>query len=381
VSKSTEGSELRPFRAELPQADLDELQARLAQVRWPDELPGTAWQYGVPLEHVRELVEHWRTDFDWRDQETRLNARPQFATTIDGQSVHFIHVRSPEPDALALICTHGWPMSVFEYLDLIGPLSDPRAYDGDPTDAFHLVIPSIPGVAFSGPTTGPGWNTQRIARGWVDLMARLGYERYGAHGNDAGSLISPEVGRHDPERVVGVHVTQLFSFPSGDPAEFADMSEEDQAAMQFLEQFTTGGGLAYNAYQSAQPQTLAYALQDSPAGWLAWVTQLFQRWLEPHDILTHASAYWLTNTVGSSIRRYYEDTHANQQPTEPTTTPTGVAIFAEDFQSVRRLAERDHANIISWNRYERGSHFAPQDAPDLLLDDIRGFFRQLRRSG
>jgi pimeloyl-ACP methyl ester carboxylesterase len=378
VSKPTEGSELRPFRAELPQADLDDLQARLAEVRWPDELPGNVGRYGVPLDYVRELVVHWRTAFDWREQETRLNAQPQFATTIDGQSVHFIHIRSPEPDALALICTHGWPMSVFEYLDLIGPLSDPRAYDGAPADAFHLVIPSLPGVAFSGPTTDPGWDTRRIARAWVDLMGRLGYERYGAHGNDAGSLISPEVGRHDQGRVVGVHVTQLFSFPSGDPAEFADMTEEDMAALEFLERFTAGGGLAYNAYQSAQPQTLAYALQGSPVGWLAWVTQLFQRWLEPDDILTHASAYWLTNTIGSSIRRYYEDTHGDQQPTEPTTTPTGVAIFAEDFQSVRRFAERDHANIVSWQRYERGSHFAPQDAPDLLLNDIRGFFRQLR---
>jgi epoxide hydrolase len=175
-----------------------------------------------------------------------------------------------------------------------------------------------------------------------------------------------------------VHVTQLFSFPSGDPAEFADMTEEDMAALQFLEQFTAGGGLAYNAYQSAQPQTLAYALQDSPVGWLAWVTQLFQRWLEPDDILTHASAYWLTGTIGSSIRRYYEETHGGERPAEPTTTPTGVAIFAEDFQTVRRFAERDHANIVSWHRYDRGSHFSPQDAPDLLLDDIRGFFRPLR---
>jgi pimeloyl-ACP methyl ester carboxylesterase len=368
---------LRAYRAELPQADLDDLNTRLARVRWPDELPGAAGRYGVSREYVRELVEHWRTSFNWRDQETRLNAHPQFTTTIDGQPVHFIHVRSPEPDALALICTHGWPMSVFEYLDLIGPLSDPRAHGGDPSDAFHLVLPSLPGVAFSGPTTDTGWDTQRIARAWADLMARLGYERYGAHGNDAGSLISPEVGRHDPERVVGVHVTQLFSFPSGDPAEFAGMSEEDQAAMRFLEQFTAAGGLAYNAYQSAQPQTLAYALQDSPAGWLAWVTQLFGRWLEPDDILTHAAAYWLTGTIGSSIRRYYEEARA-EPPTAPTTTPTGVAIFAEDFQSVRRFAERDHASIISWHRYERGSHFAPQDAPDLLLDDIRGFFRELR---
>jgi pimeloyl-ACP methyl ester carboxylesterase len=369
---------IQSSRIEIPEAELDDLRDRLARTRWPDELEGVDWSYGVPLEYVRELVDLWRTSFDWRAHEARLNAHPQFTTTIDGQQVHFLHVRSPVPDALPLICTHGWPMSVFEYLDLIGPLSDPRAHGGDPADAFHLVIPSLPGVAFSGPTTEPGWDTQRTVRAWVELMSRLGYERYGAHGNDAGSMISPEVGRHDPERVIGVHVTQLFSFPSGDPAEFAEMSEEDMAAMKFLEQFTSGGGLAYNAYQSAQPQTLAYALQDSPAGWLAWVTQLFQRSVDPEYILVNASAYWLTHTVGSSIRRYYEDAHAEQHPSEPTTTPTGVAIFANDFQSVRRFADRDHANIVSWNRYDRGSHFAPHDAPDLLLDDLRQFFRNLR---
>ena len=374
----SEDSGLYPFRAAIPDTDLRDLQERLARVRWPDELARVGWDYGVPMEYVRELVEHWRSRFDWRAQEARLNAHPQFTTTIDGQTVHFLHVRSPEADALPLICTHGWPMTVFEYVDLIGPMTDPRAHGGDPADAFHVVIPSLPGVAFSGPTTEPGWDTPRIARAWVELMARLGYERYGAHGNDAGSQISPEIGRHDPERVVGVHVTQLFSFPSGDPAEFADLSEEDQAALAFLEGFTSGGGLAYNAYQSAQPQTLAYALQDSPAGWLAWVTQLYQHWAGPDYLLANASAYWLTNTIGSSIRRYYADAHAEQGPTEPTTTPTGVAIFAEDFQSVRRFADRDHANIVSWNRYDRGSHFAPRDAPDLLLDDIRRFFRDLR---
>jgi epoxide hydrolase len=371
-------TEIRPFRVAIPQADLDDLRERLARTRWPDELPDAGWKYGVPLAYAEELVEYWLHRWDWRQHEARINEHEQFMTTIDGQNVHFLHVRSPETDALPLIATHGWPMSVVEYLDMIGPLTDPRAHGADPGDAFNLVVPSTPGVAFSGPTHAAAWDSRRVARAWIELMERLEYERYGAHGNDSGSQISPEIGRLDPEHVVGVHVTQLFSFPSGDPTEFENLSEEDQAAMQFLEQFTAAGGLAYNAYQSAQPQTLAYALQDSPAGWLAWVTQLFQRWLEPDDILTHASAYWLTSTIGSSIMRYYEDTHANQQPTEPTTTPTGVAIFAEDFQSVRRFAERDHANIISWNHYDRGSHFAPQDAPDLLLDDIRGFFRQLR---
>lgn len=371
-------ADVRPHRVEIPQSKLDDLRERLDRVEWPDELPGAGWTYGVPLDCARELVDHWRTRFDWRAHEARLNSYPQFTTTIDGQLVHFLHVRSPEPDALPLICTHGWPMSVFEYLDLAGPLTDPRAHGGDPADAFHVVIPSVPGVAFSGPTSDPGWDSRRVARAWVELMARLGYARYGAHGNDGGSQISPEVGRHDPNRVVGVHVTQLFSFPSGDPAEFADMSADDLAALQFLEQFTASGGLAYNAYQSAQPQTLAYALQDSPAGWLAWVTQLFRHWAEPDYILANASAYWLTNTIGSSIRRYYAEAHAEPHPAEPTTTPTGVAIFADDFQSVRRFADRDHANIVSWNRYDRGSHFAPHDAPDLLLDDIRRFFRGLR---
>lgn len=209
-------------------------------------------------------------------------------------------------------------------------------------------------------------------------MERLGYDRYGAHGNDGGSQISPEVGRHDPEHVVGVHVTQIFSFPSGDPAEFADLTEEDQAALAFLERFTAGGGLAYNQYQSAQPQTLAYGLQDSPAGWLAWVTQLFRDSVDRDYILTNASAYWLTGTIGSSIRRYHDEAHTMQPPDGPTTAPTGVAIFAEDFQSIRKFAERDHANIISWNRYDRGSHFAPVDAGDLLVSDIREFYRGLR---
>jgi epoxide hydrolase len=374
----TTGTDARPFRVEIPDADLDDLRARLAHVRWPDELAGVEWSYGVPLEYVRDLAEYWRSGFDWRAHEARLNAHPQFTNMIDGQRVHFVHVKSPEAGALPLICTHGWPMSVFEYLDLIGPLTDPSAHGGDAADAFDVVIPSIPGVAFSGPTAEPGWDSQRIARTWAELMHRLGYERYGAHGNDAGSQISPEIGRHDAEHVVGVHVTQLFSFPSGDPSEFADLSPEDMAALQFLEGFTSGGGLAYNQYQSAQPQTLAYALQDSPVGWLAWVCQLFQRWVDRDDILSHASAYWLTDTIGSSIRRYYADAHAQDAPSKPTTAPTGVAIFAEDFQSVRRFADRDHANIVSWNRYDRGSHFAPHDAPDLLVGDIRAFFRSLR---
>ena len=219
-------TEIRPFTVAIPQSDLDDLQARLALTRWADALPTddtppadlpdgaqrpAGWQYGVPTEYVRELVEHWRNGYDWRAWEARLNSYPQFTTTIDGHNVHFLHIKSTEPDALPLILTHGWPGSIVEYLNVIGPLTDPRAHGADPDQAFDLVIPSLPGYGFSGPTTEPGWNNQRIAASWVELMRRLGYTRYGAVGNDAGSMISPEVGRLDPKRVVGVHVTQVFS--------------------------------------------------------------------------------------------------------------------------------------------------------------------------
>lgn len=370
--------QLQSFKVDVPQADLDDLRDRLVRTKWPDELDDAGWTYGVPLDYVKDLVSYWIDEFDWRTQEALVNSHPQYVASIDDETVHFIHVPSPEPDALPLIVTHGWPMSVFEYTDLVGPLTNPRDHGGQREDAFHLVIPSIPGIAFSGPTRTPGWDTDRTARAWATLMERLGYHRYGAHGNDAGSLISPEVGRHDPDHVVGVHVTQLFSFPSGDPSEFVDLSDEDAAAVQFLEGFTQSGGLAYNAYQSAQPQTLTYAMQDSPAGWLAWVAQLFHDYVAREYIITNAAAYWLTGTIGSSVRRYHADAHAQHEERPPTTVPTGVAIFQNDFQSVRRFAERDHANIVRWTHYERGGHFAPRDAPDLLLEDLRAFFRPLR---
>jgi pimeloyl-ACP methyl ester carboxylesterase len=371
-------TDIQPFTVDIPDAALDDLRDRLSRTLWPDEVDGVGWEYGVPRSYVQELSAYWRDEFDWREHESKLNAFPQFVTSIDGERIHFVHVTSPEKDALPLIVTHGWPMSIFEYLDLIGPLTDPRDHGADPADAFHLVVPSLPGVAFSGPTTQRGWGTDRIARAWVELMDRLGYRRYGAHGNDVGSQVSPEVGRNAPDHVAGAHVTQIFAFPSGDPTEFADLSEDDQAALAFLERFSSGGGLAYNQYQSAQPQTLAYALQDSPAGWLAWVTQLFRDAVDPEFIVTNAAAYWLTGTVGSSIRRYYEDAHPTTDSEAPTTVPIGLANFAYDFQSIRRFADRDHANIVSWNRYPSGSHFATHDAPELLVEDIRRFFRDLR---
>ncbi|MFG3703525.1 epoxide hydrolase family protein [Micromonospora sp. NPDC047670] len=389
---------IAPFRIDVPQADLDDLYDRLARTRWADELPAEpdaapagpippGWEYGVPVGYVQRLVEHWRTAYDWRAWESKLNAYPQFTTEIDGQNVHFLHVRSPEPDATPLVLTHGWPTTPVEWLDVIGPLTDPRAHGGHPADAFHLVIPSIPGFGFSGPTRERGWNRFRVARAWAELMRRLGYDRYGAAGNDGGSLISPEVGRVDPERVIGVHVTQVFAFPSGDPEEHAGLSEADRGKLAFAEWFVDNRG-AYDKLQSTEPQNLAHALADSPAGQLGWSAQLLGEFLDPEFVLTNAMIYWLTNTGASSARFYYEDAAAvhprhvsngrGTEPLEPTTVPLGLANFAWDYQSIRPLAERDHQNIVSWNSYDRGSHFAAHDAPDLLVADMRQFFRAVR---
>ncbi len=331
----------------------------------------------MPLGYLKELAEYWQTGYERREWEARLNEFPQFTTTIDGQNIHFLHVSSPEPDAVPLILTHGWPMSVVEYLDIIGPLTDPRSHGGEAADAFHLVIPSLPGFGFSRPTTEKGWNQYRTAGAWADLMRRLGYDRYGAHGNDVGSQVSPEVGRFDPEHVIGVHVTQIFSFPSGDPAEFENLSEEDKGKVQYLQWFWENMR-AYNVLQSSAPQTLAHALADSPVGQLAWSGQLFGDAVSADYVLTNVMIYWLTNTAASAARSYYEDAHAEDVPTEPTTVPLGLANFANDFQSIRPFAERDHKNIVHWSEFDRGDHHAPQTAPEVLIGDVRKFFRRFR---
>jgi uncharacterized protein (TIGR03086 family) len=374
---------LRPFRAEIPQSALDDLQNRLRGALWPDDLPA---EYGVTNERVRALAEHWLEKFDWRAFEARLNAYPQFLTEIDGQTIHFLHVRSSREDATPLVLTHGWPGSIVEYLDVIGPLTEPESAD---EPAFHLVIPSLPGFGFSGPAQSAGWGTHRTAAAWTELMSRLGYESYGAVGNDAGSMISPEIGRLAPEKVVGVHVTQLFAFPSGDPAEMADLSEADQAALAHLQWFYENM-FSFNTLHSQQPHTLAFALADSPLGLLAWNAQLFGEHLGPEFVLANVALYWLTRTGGSSIRFYYEDAHTTAHPEGPTTVPTGLAMFAGDFQSIRRFAERDHANIVSWNSYDVQSgsggprdaagHYAAHEATNVLVGDIRGFFASLTRS-
>lgn len=374
---------IRPFRVEIPQAALDELAARLHGALWPDELPGSDGRYGMTSARVQDLARYWLDGFDWRAVEARLNSYPQFVTDIGGQRIHFLHVRSPREDATPLLLSHGWPGSVIEYLDVIAPLTEPAGPDAP---AFHLVIPSLPGFGFSGPARSPGWGTQRTARAWAELMHRLGYQRYGLAGNDAGSMISPEVGRIDPEHVTGVHVTQLFSFPSGDPAEFEGLSGEDQAALAHLQWFMDSK-FAFNVLHSQQPQTLAFALADSPVGLLAWNAQLLGESLDRDFVLANVAIYWLTGTSGSAIRFYYEDAHAAAKPSGPTTAPTALAMFGGDFQSIRRFAERDHANIVSWHAYgpaapggspaDAPGHYAAHEATGVLVADIRDFFAGL----
>jgi pimeloyl-ACP methyl ester carboxylesterase len=379
---------IKPFRINVPQADLDDLRERLDRTRWPDELVNVRWAYGVPVAEMKDLAGYWRTSYDWRAQESRLNAYPQFTTTIDGQKIHFLHVRSAEPNALPLLLTHGWPGSVAEFLGVIGPLTDPRAHGGDPLDAFHLVIPSLPGYGFSGPTQDRGWDIGRVARAWATLMQRLGYARYGAQGGDIGALVSPELGHVDPDHVVGIHVNAatVGFIPWGDvdPAELVTFSEVEKARLERVKNFFSEGN-GYFQIQATRPQTIAYSLSDSPAGQLAWIVDKFHDWTHGpmeevvgrDQILTNVMLYWITGTAGSAARMYYENMHATPNwGRPPSRTPLAVAAFAEDI-SIRRFGEQAY-NIVRWSDFDRGGHFAAMEMPDMLVEDVRAFFRSLR---
>jgi pimeloyl-ACP methyl ester carboxylesterase len=377
-----EAAAIRPFRIDVPQAELDDLRDRLARTRWPDQVPGAGWDYGIALDDVRELAEYWRTAYAWRVHERRLNSFPQFTTEVDGQVVHFLHVRSAEPGALPLIMTHGWPGSVVEFMEVIGPLTDPRAHGGDPGDAFHMVVPSIPGFGFSGPTRDRGWNVSRVARAWDELMGRLGYQRYGAQGGDWGSSISRELGVIVPDRVVGVHLNTLSPYVSGEPS---GLSASDRERVERLRRFRRAGS-GYGVIQATRPQTVGYGLTDSPAGQLAWIAEKFGEWtdgglsaVDRDQMLTNISVYWLTRTAGSSARLYYEAARSGRQdPPAPSTAPTGVAVFpAEIAPPIRPLAEQTN-RIVHWSEFGRGGHFAAMEQPDLLIGDVREFFRLFR---
>jgi epoxide hydrolase len=383
---------IRPFRIAIPDSDLQDLRDRLARTRWPDAAPSPGWDYGIPLGYVQELAEYWRTAYDWRRHEARLNEFAQYTTTIDRQLLHFVHVRSPEPDALPLIITHGWPGSVAEFLGVIGPLADPPRHGGAAADAFHVVAPSIPGFGFSGPTTEPGWDVKRIAAAFAELMRRLGYDHYGAQGGDWGSAISRQLGLLDPGHVVGVHLNTLAAPPSGDPDDPAQLTDREKAYLEAAGRFRQQGA-GYFMIQSSRPQTLAYGLSDSPVGQLAWIAEKFREWTDsaayPEDavdrdqLLTNVSLYWFTRTANSSARLYYEFAHAGASwgRVEPSTVPTGVAVFPREIAPpIRRFAERSNT-IVQWSEFDRGGHFAAMEEPDLLVDDVRAFFRRFRDRG
>lgn len=372
TSQSTQtpsaGLTVRPFTVAIPQSDLDDLQHRLARTRFaaePTTETGTTdWTHGAPVSYLRDMVAHWQDGFDWRAQEARMNALPQFRTEIEGQTIHLVHVRSANEDATPLLLCHTYPGSFVDFLDLVPHL----------TDAFHLVIPTIPGIGFSQPLSDGEWNSPRVARTWDKLMRGLGYDSYGAHGSDNGAMVSRELAMLAPEGFLGAHVLQLFAFPSGDPAEFETMTPADYAALEFAGWFQTVNGFAL--MNASRPQTISAALSDSPVGQLAY-NELFENFgngtatLTRDQVLTQVSLYWLTNSSAGATRAYFTEKSVEARVNEG---PIGVAVFADDFRSMRPFAGRDNTNIVSWTEHPRGGHFAAMEVPEELAEAIRAFY-------
>jgi pimeloyl-ACP methyl ester carboxylesterase len=382
-------STVEPFRIDVPEEVLADLRERLRRTRWPEPATAGGHTQGVPVEYLRELCEYWAEGYDWRATEARLNAVPQFRTEIDGLGVHFLHVRSPHAGALPLVLTHGWPGSVVEFGKVIGPLVDPPAYGGAAEDAFHLVIPSLPGYGFSDKPAGPGWGIERIAGAWAELMARLGYDRYGAQGGDWGTGISTLLGRDDPAHVVGIHLNQPLAAP--DPTD--DLTDAERAALDdlaYAQRWEDG----YTEIQSTKPQTIGYGLVDSPAALAAWIIEKFWSWtdwhahlhevLTPDELLDNLMLYWLPATGASAARLYWESiAEVRTWFTEPVTTtidvPTGCSIFPKErLRPSRRWAARRYTDIRHWNELPAGGHFAAFEQPDLYTTELRHFFHHLR---
>jgi microsomal epoxide hydrolase len=384
------GEAVERFEIRVPDAVLGDLRERLARTRWPDQIPGSGWDYGTDLAYLKELCAFWRDGFDWRAQEARLNRFDHFRTGIDGQPLHFVHQRSPEPGALPLVITHGWPGSVAEFTKIIGPLTDPAAHGGDPRDAFHVVCPSIPGYAFSGPTRARGWDIERVAAGLVTLMARLGYQRYGAQGGDWGAVATTYLGILDPGHVAGIHLNMVIAGPPpGDADPMQGVTPEEQQALAAMAEFQkheTG----YQQIQGTRPQTLGVGLNDSPAGLAAWIVEKFRAWSDcggdvesrftKDELLTNLTIYWATQTINSSVRLYCETMRGGRWgfTRSRVGVPTGCAIFPKEvMRPPRRWAEAQY-DVRRWTRMPAGGHFAALEEPEALVGEIRAFFRDLR---
>jgi epoxide hydrolase len=377
---------IESFHVDTSDAVLGDLRERLARTRFPEQLPGAGWDYGTELGYLRSLVEYWRDDYDWRAREARLNAFDQFLTEIDGTGVHFVHVRSPEPEALPLIITHGWPGSIVEFLDAIGPLTDPRAHGGDAADAFHVVCPSLPGYGFSGPTRERGWHPGRVAGAWKQLMAGLGYERYAAQGGDWGSFVTLQLAVADADHCAGVHLNFLPTIPMTDD----HTPEEEQFLAEQKRYYDDDSG--YYKEQSTKPQTIGYALDDSPAGLAAWIVEKFRTWTDPagdldehftkDQLLDNIMMYWLTATGHSSARMYYEFDKGLRNGTmdigAKLTVPLGYAQYGgEIMRTSKRWVEAQYT-LSHFAEIPKGGHFAAFQVPDLYVDDVRTWARTAR---
>jgi epoxide hydrolase len=368
-------AQITPFTVSVPQADLDDLRERLDRTRFAPAAPGDSWAYGTPESYLRDMVERWK-DFDWRAVEERVNAHPGYLTEIDGQRIHFLHIRSAVADATPLLLAHTYPGSFLDYLDMIAPLTDPEAHGGRAEDAFHVVIPSMPGFGFSTPVVDGGWTMARVARAYDELMRRLGYPSYGIHGSDGGAMVGRELAVQNPDGFLGAHVLQLFSFPSGDPTEFEGFGPKEYAALEHLQWFQSVGG--YNQMNGTRPQTVAAGLSDSPVGQLAY-SELFESFgngtslVRPEQVLAQVTLYWLTNTAATSVRYHYEEQHAGAEPVV-SAGRIGVAVFKDDFQTIRSLAERDNAGIDHWSEFPSGGHYAAMEVPEDVVADLRAFF-------
>jgi epoxide hydrolase len=379
------------FRIEVAETELKDLRARLRGARWPERETVADWSQGVPLDYLRELCRYWADAYDWRATEARLNALPQFRATIDGLGIHFLHVRSPHAGALPLVITHGWPGSIVEFLDAIGPLTDPPAHGGDASDAFHVVCPSLPGYGFSDKPAQPGWGIERIAAAWTALMSQLGYERYGAQGSDWGTSISATIAKLDPAHVAGIHLTPPLAPP--DPETLDDPTERERAALASLEHSAEWDS-GYSREHATRPQTIGYALVDSPVALCAWIVEKFWAWTDcnghPENALTrdqlldNLMLYWLPRTGASSARLYWEsiaqvDRWISGVVDDTIDVPTGCSIFPKELQRPsRRWAERRFVDIRHWNELARGGHFAAFEQPELFVDEVRAFFRLVR---
>ena len=374
---------VREFTIDVADEVLDDLRARLRNTRWPDAEVVDDWTQGIPLAYVQDVCRYWAEEYDWRAREAALNRFDQFVTEIDGVDIHFVHQRSSNPDALPLLITHGWPGSIVEFHKVIAPLTDPAAHGGDPADAFHVIAPTLPGFGFSGKPTRPGWGVEKIADVWAELMTRLGYDRFVAQGGDWGSAVTNAIAAQHPDRCIAAHMTLAMSVgPAGDPTE-----PEELRALERLVHYREHDA-GYSTQQATRPQTLGYALADSPAGQAAWILEKFWAWTDcdghPEHVLTrdelldNVMLYWVTNSATSSARIYWES-FGGRRERPPVTIPVGFTVYpAEIVPPVRKWVERVFSDVRYWAEYDRGGHFAAFEVPDTFVTDVRACFREHR---